>query len=324
MAPVSRIIAALLGLASLAAPAIAQDKYPSRQISIVVGFPPGGTVDLAARALAPALQKVTGQTVVVVTKAGAAGGIGAQAVAIAPPDGYTVGIATSQVSLLPAIDVLFERKPAFQRTDFIPVTRLTSEPLLFTINAELPWKTFADLVEDAKKRPGEIVYASGGLYGVSHIPVELVQKEMGIKLRHLPTAGGGPALTAVLGGNATFSMQGPAASLPHVKSGKARVLAAMGDKRQANFPDVPTLKELGFKSEYYNWTGVFLPAKTPEPIVAALEAAIAEAVKQPEFTETILKAGSAPDILDRAAFTRWFDQHGRDSEEHVKLIGKVQ
>ena len=309
---------------ALANPAVAQDKYPSRQISIVVGFPPGGTVDLAARALAPALQKVTGQTVVVVTKAGAAGGIGAQAVAIAPPDGYTVSIATSQLTLLPAIDTLFDRKPAFLRTDFMPVTRLTSEPLMLTANAELPWKSIKDMVDDAKSRPGEIVYSSGGLFGVSHMPVELIQRELGIKLRHLPTAGGGPALTAVLGGNATFSMQGPAAVLPHAKAGKVRVLAALGDKRQANFPDVPTLKELGYKTEYYNWTGLFLPAKTPEPIVAALEAAIAEAVKLPEFTEPIMKAGSSPDILNREAFTRWFQKHGDDCEVDVKAIGKIQ
>lgn len=309
---------------TMGGPAPAQDKYPSKQITIIVGFPPGGVIDLAARSLAPALQKVSGQPVIVVTKAGAAGAVGTQAAAIAPPDGYTLTVGTNQIALLPAVDKVFERQPAFSRADFLPIARLTAEPMFIVSNSEQKWTSLEDLIADAKAREGQIVYASGGLYGNSHITVELMQKATGTRFRHLPTAGGGPLLNAVLGNNAAFGFLGPAAVAPHVQAGKMRPLAQMGTARHPAFPDTPTLKERGIDLEYYNWTGVFAPARTPPHVLAALGTLVGKAIEQPEFKEPLAKAGSAPDVLTGEAFAVWFKANSEANEAAVQAVGKVQ
>lgn len=321
-----RSLGALIALLIVAVttPVAAQDKYPSKQITIIVGFPPGGVIDLAARALAPAMQKVSGQPVIVVTKAGAAGAVGTQAAAIAAPDGYTLTVGTNQIALLPAVDKIFERAPAFSRSDFVPVARLTAEPMFIVSTAEQKWTRFQDMIADAKAREGQIVYASGGLYGNSHIPVELMQKATGTRFRHLPTAGGGPLLNAVLGNNAAFGFLGPAAVLPHVQAGKMRALAQMGTARHPAYPDTPTLKELGIDLEYYNWSGLFAPSKTPSDVLAALQELVSKAVEQPEFKEPLVKAGSAPDVLLGSAFASWFKTNSEANEAAVQLVGKVQ
>jgi tripartite-type tricarboxylate transporter receptor subunit TctC len=318
------IAAALTGLLLCLSPAVAQNNFPSRQISIIVGFPPGGSLDLTVRTLAPILQKFLGQPVVVVTRAGAAGGIGAQAAAIAQPDGYTLTAGSNHFALLPAVDKIFGRSPAFSNDDFLPLARLTADPMVVTANGEMPWRTFKDLVDDAKAQTGQLLYGSGGLYGNSHVPIELIQRATGIKLRHLPLAGGGPLLTAIIGKNVTFGLQGPGPLLPHVKAGKLRPLAVMGTERLANFPDVPTLKELGYDLEYYNWTGLFAPAKTPDTVVKVLLDSIERAARDPEYADAMTKAGSAVAYLDQSSFKSWYKKNSADNEIAVTAIGKVQ
>jgi tripartite-type tricarboxylate transporter receptor subunit TctC len=302
----------------------AQDVYPSKQITLLSGFPPGGSVDLTSRALAPVLQKIVGQPIVIQSKPGAAAAIGTQAVAIAPPDGYTLTLATTQISVLPAVDQVFGRKPAFTREDFVPIARISADPSMIWANAEQSWKTFKEFVEDAKKRDGQIVYASGGLYGATHLPIEMIAKAAGIKMRHLPTAGGGPALTAVLGNNAALLAAHPGVAGPHAKSGKLTPLASMGAKRHPEWPDVPTLKELGLDVEYYQWIGLFGQAKLPEPIVKTLRDAIVKAVADPEFIAAMAKAGAGIDHQDQADFAAWWKKDSDILESVVKAIGKVE
>ena len=284
---------ALLALALLlvALPVAAQEPYPTRPITIVVPFPPGGIADLTARPLAAAMERLVKQPVVVTNKAGAGGGVGTQSVAIARPDGYMLLLGLVSISLLPERDLLFGQKPAYTRDQFVGIARLNADPPVLAVNAELPWKSVKELLDDARKRPGEITYASSGIYGASHVPMEmLLQSAGGLKMRHLPTTGGGPATTAVLGKHAALWASPPALTLPHVKAGKMRVLATWGGARLAAFPDVPTLKELGYDVEYYLWAGLFTPKGTPPAVVKALRDAVRQSVQDPEFKSAMEKA----------------------------------
>ena len=322
MRAVTLTLLCLLGLACGVAQA--EDKFPSRPITILLGYPPGGSTDTTARALAPVLERILGQPVVIVNRPGAAAKVGTQQVAIAPPDGYTVTVATTQLSLLPAVDQVFGRPSSFIRDQFAPIALVSADPSILFANASQPWKTFQELIDDAKKRPDEIIYASGGLYGTTHLAIEIVLKATGTKMRHLPTAGGGPALTAVLGNHAALLAAHPAVGGPQARAGALRPLGAMGAKRVESFPDVPTLKELGYDAQYYQWNGVFTQAKVPEPIVTIWRAAVAKAVKDPQFIEAMHKVGSGIEYLDRDAFRPWWDEDSRKTEDTVRAIGKVQ
>jgi tripartite-type tricarboxylate transporter receptor subunit TctC len=305
-------------------PALAQDKYPSRPITILMGYPPGGSTDTTARAIAPVLERILGQPIVIQNRPGAAALIGTQAVANAAPDGYTITVATTQLSLLPAVDQVFGRPPSFTRDQFAPIALVSADPSMLFVNPSQPWRTFQDLIDDAKKRPNQIVYASGGLYGTTHLAIEIVLKATGTKMRHLPTAGGGPALTAVLGNHAGLLAAHPAVGGPQVRAGALRPIGTMGTKRVASFPDVPTLKELGFDAEYYQWNGLFTQTKVPEPIITVLREAVSKAVKDPEFLQAMARVGSGIEYLDRDEFRPWWDADSKKTEDTVRAIGKTQ
>ena len=317
----------VIGTTALAAagPVFAQDAFPSRAITIINAFPPGGANDIATRPFAAALEPVIKQPVVVETKAGAGGQVGAQVAASAKPDGYTLLSHNNGLSGYEEVDKLFGRQPKTTRADFIPLARLIADPVLVLVNDQQPYKTLKDLLDDAKKRPEAIIYSSGGLYGATHLPVALLEKATGIpKLRHLPTNGGGPAVTALLGNNAQMSTQTISASLPHIKAGKLRPLASFGGKRSPSVPDVPTLKELGYDVEYYLWVGIFAPKGTPANIVATLSTAIDKAGTSDAYKTAMSNAGLQADYLNAAAFAKFWAEDAKRSDEAVKLIGRVQ
>lgn len=303
--------------------AVADESFPSRPITIVNPFPPGGQADLSGRPLAAALEKVLKQAVVITNKPGAAGAVGMQAVSVAKPDGYTVLITVPAISTIPEVDKLFGRAPTFTREHFTPLARVNADPCVVVVNAEQPWKSFKELIDDARQRPGQITYASSGLYGASHVPMEMLLQAAGVKMRHLPTTGGGPATTAVLGGHAQLwcSTTGPAA--PHVKSGKFRALAVTSAARHPHF-DAPTLKELGYDVEYYLWIGLFAPTGTPAPIVKALRAAVRQAVEDPAFRSALEKIQSPLAYQDADEFRAWWEADATRLAEVVKRIGRVE
>src|ERR671930_1581138 len=248
------VIGTAASAAAIGSAALGQEPFPARNITIINAFPPGGANDLVTRPLASALEAVLKQPVVIETKAGAAGQVGAQVAASAKPDGYTLLSHNNGLSGYAEVDKLFGRQPKTTRADFIPLARLAADPVLLLVNDQQPYKTLEEFIADAKKRPEQIIYSSGGLYGASHLPIAMLEKAAGLsKLRHLPTAGGGPALTALLGNNAQASTQTVLASLQHVKSGKLRALASFGAQRAKALPDVPTLKERGSDLVYYLW-----------------------------------------------------------------------
>jgi len=304
-------------------PAFAQDAYPSHAITIINPFPPGGAVDVVGRPFAAALEPLVKQPVVIETKAGAAGQVGAQVAANAKPDGYTLLAHLPSVSGFEAVDKTFGRTPKFTRADFIPIARLTEGPLVLVVNDQQPYKTLKDLVDDAKKRPDQIIFSSSGLYGALHLPTALVMAATGIKMRHLPTNGGGPALTAILGNNSQVLVTSIAAASAQMKAGKLRALACFSPKRAAALPDVPTLKELGYNVEFSIWVGLFAPKGTPGPVIAKLRAETKKAVESELFKKTIANVGDVVAYLDQPEFAKFWDEDAKRVESAVQLIGKV-
>jgi len=305
------------------APSIAQETYPSRAITVVNPFPPGGAVDVVGRPFAAMLEPLIKQPVVIETKAGAAGQVGAQFAATAKPDGYTLLAHLPSISGFAAVDTLFGRTPKFTRADFIPIARLTEGPLVLVVNDQQPHKTLKEFVDDAKKRPDQIIFSSSGLYGALHLPTALFMNASGVKMRHLPTNGGGPALTAILGNNSQALVSSIAAASAHIKAGKLRALACFSPKRAVSLPDVPTLKELGYNVEFSIWVGLFAPKGTPEPAIAKLRAETRKVVESEQFKKTITNIGDVVAYLDQPAFAKFWDEDAKRVENAVQLIGKV-
>ncbi len=309
-------------LTALVTGASAQEPYPSRPISIVNPFPPGGIADLTARPLAASFERLLKQPVVVVNKAGAAGAVGAQFASVAKPDGYTLLIALVSISSTPEVDKLFGRPATYTRDQFVGIARLNADPPVLAVNG--PWKTLKELVDDAKKRPGEITFASSGPYGASHLPLEMFLQAAGLKMRHLPTTGGAPATTAVLGGHAQLWASPPALAAPHIEAGKMRALATWGATRLAAFPDVPTLKELGYDVEYYIWTGLFAPRGVPANVIQTLRDATRKAVEDPEFKSSMDKAKTPVSYQDADEFKAFWDRDAQRIAATIQFIGKTE
>ena len=318
------VIGSAAAAATLSREAGAQEAFPSRPVTILNAFPPGGINDVVTRPAAAALEAVFKQPVVVETKAGAAGGVGAQVAANAKPDGYTLLSHNNGISSYAEVDKLFGRTPKVTHADFIPLGRLCADPVLVLVNDQQPYKSLAEFVDAARKEPQKIVYSSGGFYGASHLPVALLEHATGLKgMRHLPTAGGGPAIKAALGNNAQLTTQTVQATLQHVKAGKLRALATFGAQRSKTLPDVPTMKELGYDVTYYLWVGLFAPKNTPAPVLATLTAAIDKAAASPQFNEPLANVGLEPSYLPAAEFAKFWDQDVKRSEETIRQIGKV-
>ncbi len=320
------IVGSAAAAAALASgPARAQDAYPSHAITIINPFPPGGASDLVTRPFAAVLEPIIKHPVVVETKAGAAGAVGAQVAASARPDGYTLLSHITSISGFAEVDRLFGRQPKFTRADFIPLARLIADPCVIIVNDQQPWKTLHEFVEEAKKRPNDIIMSSSGLYGALHIPMALFASAAGsLKLRHLPTTGGGPALTALLGNNAQVAASSITACINQIRAGKARALASFGGKRSGALPDVPTLKELGYDVEYYLWVGLFAPKAVPEPIVARLRELSRQVAMSDKFKELMANIGQEVDYLDQPAFKAFWDADAARIEAAVRQIGRVE
>jgi tripartite-type tricarboxylate transporter receptor subunit TctC len=318
------VSSAAVAAAFAAKASFAQDAYPSRPVTVVNPFPPGGAVDVVGRPFAAVMEPLLKQPVLIETKAGAAGAVGAQFVANAKPDGYTLLAHIVSISGFPEVDKLFGREPKFTRADFIPIARLTEGPMVLVVNDQQPYKNLKELVADAKKRPNGIIFSSSGLYGALHLPTALFMKATGVQMRHLPTNGGGPALTAILGNNSQVLVSSIAAASAHMKAGKLRPLASFGAKRAASAPDVPTLKELGYDVEFSLWVGLFAPKGTPEPVVNRLRAEAKKAVAADQFKTAIKNIGDEVAYLDRSAFAKFWDADAKRVEAAVKSIGKVQ
>ncbi|HYD55805.1 MAG TPA: tripartite tricarboxylate transporter substrate binding protein [Burkholderiales bacterium] len=309
-------------LAAASALAFAQD-YPTKPVQMVAPFPPGGVADIVGRPLAAAMEKSLKQPVLVVNRPGAGGAVGMASVAKAPADGYTILIALSSISIFPVSDRINGKTPAYELKDFEPIALVTADPTVLVVSADSPWKTLKDFVETAKAHPGKVNYSSSGVYGTLHVAMEIFANAAGIQMFHVPYQGGGPALTALLGGQVHALASGPGPAAAQIRGGKVRALAAWSTERLKLLPDIPTFKELGYDAEFYIWSGVFVPAGTPAPVVSRLRTAVREAALSPEFKAAMDKAASPVTYLDAPEFRKYWERDAKRLEAALHKIGKV-
>ena len=302
----------------------AQNAWPARPITMIVPFPPGGLADLVARPVAEAMARELGQPVIIDNKAGAGGGIGMGLAARAKPDGYTVLMALSSLTVIPEADAVLGRAPMFALADLRPIARFTADPTVLAVRADSPWKTVQEFVEDVKKRPGAINYGSSGTYGTMHVPMEILSQSAGLKMTHVPFTGAGPAVVALLGGQIDAVSSGPATVLQQVKAGKLRVLAHWGGGPLGALPDVPSLKDAGYNAEYAQWSGLFIPRDTPEPIAQRLRAAARAAAQDGKVKEVILNAGSPVLFQDSGDFEKYVQADAARMAAVVRRMGKLE
>ncbi len=317
---IPRLMACALALVACSAAA----QYPDRTITMIVPFPPGGVADAVARPVADAMSRDLKQPVVIENKPGAGGGIGMGQVAKAKPDGYTILLSLSSFTVLPEADKILGRAPMYQLADLKPVARFTADPTVFVVRAEAPWKTLQDFIVDARANPGKFTYGSSGNYGTMHVPMEMFGGAAGVRLTHVPYTGAGPAIVGLLGGQVDVLATGPASIVQQIKAGKVRALAQWGEARLAALPDVPSLKESGTNVEYAQWSGLFVPAATPEPIVRRLRDAARAAATDERVKQVLGAAGSPIQYLDAPDFQRYVDTDAAKMADVVKGIGKVE
>ena len=315
-----RIAAVLLALSVGAATA---QEYPARPITMIVPFPPGGVADTVARPVAESMARTLRQAVVVENRAGAGGGVGMAAAAKAAPDGYTVLLALSSISIIPEADRLLKRPPMYELRQFTPIARFTADPTVLTVRADSPWKTAAEFIAAMKAKPADYSYGSSGNYGTMHVPMEMLKNAAAFRLLHIPYTGAGPAVIALLGGQIDALAAGPAASVQHVRSGRLRPLAHWGECRLAALPEVPSLTELGYPVTFSQWSALFAPAGAPEAVVARLREAARAAAQDPKVQQVIGGAGSPILYQDAPQFERFWADDAKKMVEAVRAIGGI-
>jgi len=303
----------------------AEGDFPNRPVTIIVPFPPGGATDAIARPVAAGLQKVWGQSVVLQNRGGGGGAIGMNAAQRLPADGYSALIQHVAWSSIPAADALFGRPPSIDTAAFTPISLLTADPLIFCVKADAPWRNWAEFVADARARPGEIAYGSSGAYSAVHLPAEMLAHAAGIRLHHVPYTGGGPLMTALLGGQIATTSSVPTVMAPFIKDGQMRALVSTGAKRVALLPDVPTAMELGYSGvEFYLWVGLFTQAGVDPALIARWRDGIAAAVAAPETLRALAGSGSVLDLRTGADFAAFLAADARRVTDAVQRIGRVE
>jgi tripartite-type tricarboxylate transporter receptor subunit TctC len=232
-------------------------------------------------------------------------------------------MALSSMVFLPEAERLYGRKPSYEIDQLVPIARVLADPGVLAAHED-SYKSVADLVADAKKRPGEISFSSSGNYGASHVPFEMFQQAAGIKLLHVPYRGGGPALTAFIGRQVDITAQAPGIINPQARAGKARLLAHWGGKRTPELEGIPTMIELGYKDvEYYIWAGVFAPKGTPAPVITRLRDAMRQIMADPQVTGIYVKAGSPPAYMDQPEFEKFVQADAARLIPVVQKIGRL-
>ena len=318
----SRFLAAP-ALSGVAAAGYAQD-YPARAINLTNPNPPGGTNQLLAQPLSAMLEKITGQPVPIINRPGGTAAVGTAYVVNQPPDGYNILVTTANLHLVIEKDKLYGIQSPYTLDQIAPLALLTADPLIMVVHPSLPVHNVKELVALAKSKPNEIVFSSSGPYGITHTPEAMFMDAAKIKMRHLPTTGGGPALTQALGGHAQVTAGGPATTFPFIKSGKLRAIVSWGTQPHPALPDVPTFQSLGYKNvEAYLWVGLFTRTGIPEPIFSKMRALIAKATADPSFKATLGKVQVVPDYRDAPEFKKFFEADHKRMAAAIKSIGKL-
>jgi len=282
----------------------AAQSYPSRPVKLVVGFAPGGAADTVARALGEQLGRIMGQPIVIENRAGAGSSIAADAVAKSPPDGYTLLIASpASISVNPALNP----KLGYKASDLVPITKVSSSPLLIVVNPATGITSVKDLISEAKKMPGRLNYATSGVGSAPHFGAAHFSQVTGVQMEHVPFKGGAPAVVSVVAGDTQVTFATPPSVLPMVKAGRLKALAVTSRERSPLMPDIPGMAEAGLPEyELSFWYGIFVPAGTPQEIVGKLFEAVTAAARRAEVNTALAREGTEVSIsrspADFAAF----------------------
>jgi len=271
--------------------ALAQGKYPSRPIRVIVPYTPGGITDVATRMVTQETARTLGQNIIVDNRPGANSIVGVEIGAKAPPDGYTL---TSVIAAHAANQTLYPKLPYDSIKSFAPVSLLVTAPLIVCVTNSLPVKTPRELVELAKAKPGQLTFASSGVGAAAHLTTELLMLTMGIKMVHVPYKGTQPALLDLTGGQVHVMLDTPGSMLPHSRAGKIRAIGMASEKRVAVAPELPTLVESGVNVVGGTWVGILAPAGTPRDVVNVLSKEMQAAVRKPELRERFITLGIDP------------------------------
>jgi tripartite-type tricarboxylate transporter receptor subunit TctC len=297
--------------------------YPAKPVTLVIPFPPGGGTDTIGRPLASVAPQHLGQPLVVINKAGGGGGVGSQFVAHAKPDGYTLLYGFSGLSEMPQIDALLGRPPAFKKEQFIPIGQFAVTAFAIMVNADARWQTFREFVEEAQRQPDELQYGSAGVYSTVHIMWEKILRATGMRLRHVPMTGGGPVMAAVLGQHVDIGhCVVPAVCAPQVEARKIRLLAVSAEERLPIYPDVPTLRELGYDVVHTNWHALMAPAGTPPEIVAKLRQGLRGMVEDEGFKGLLTKLGERVQYMSGEDFEKFWEQDYQQTGAFLQQIIK--
>ncbi len=314
------ILSAVLLCAGISAGA---QNYPTKPITMVVPFPPGGVADTVGRPVAEAMSRHLKQSIVVENKGGAGGGIGMAQVAKSKADGYTVLMSLSSLVVLPEADKILQRPPMFQVNQLKAIARFTADPTVLVVRSDSPWKTYAEFMAYVKSNPGKISFGSSGNYGTMHVPMEQLKAATSTFMLHVPYTGAGPAVLSLLSGQIEALSTGPASVKQHIASGRLRALAHWGDGRLASMPEVPSFKELGVPIQYSQWSGMFVPADTPAAVVDSLRQAAKFAAQDPRAVAALTASGTSFMYQDAPDFERFVQNDAKAMSALVTRIGKV-
>ncbi len=313
---------ACIMFAALTLNVVAQD-FPTKAINITVPNPPGGMNQVHAQPLSTILEKITSQPAPVVNRPGAVAAAGTAYVVNQPPDGHSWLVSTANLHLALEKDKLYGVKSPYALNQIGFVALLSSDPLIMGVHPALPVKTVKELIALAKSRPNELVYSTSGAFGITHTPQILFLNATQTTMRHLPTTGGGPAITQALGGHSQMTAGAPATMAPHGASGKLRLLASWGDKTHPALPAVPTFKSQGLDIEAYLWVGLFTSAAVPEATMTKVRDLARRAATDPLFKKALENLQVVPDYRDGPEFRKFFDADHQRMAVAVKSIGKI-
>jgi tripartite-type tricarboxylate transporter receptor subunit TctC len=302
----------------------AQERFPSKPITLVSPASPGGLTDIVVRVFAPYIATEVGQPVVVVNKTGAGGAVGTASVVGSAPDGYTLLLGVGAMATLPEQERLNGRKPPFTVDQLAPVASLTSESLILVTHPDSAFRSFDDVVAFARANPGKLTYSTTGPYGTYHVPLADFSREAGVNMLAVPYGGGGPALLALLRKDVDISFVSRAVGMAQIRAGKLRPLLVWGPDRLSDLPDVPSLKDGGWKTRYMLWTGLFGPAGMPAPVLASLRDAVATVMKNPALQQSLVKSGGEAAPMEGAAFEQFWQAETTRLGAVVQRIGRVE
>jgi len=311
-------------LSNFNSPVLAQENWPNRPITMVIPFPPGGVADTVGRPVADALSRSLGQPVIVENRAGAGGGIGMAAVAKSKPDGYTILMALSSISIIPEADKILGKQPSYQLDQLKPIARFTADPTVLVVRSDSPWQNYQQFIAAMRKSPGKYNFGSSGNYGTMHVPMEMLKADQKFFMVHIPYTGAGPAIVGLLGGQVDAIATGPSSIVQHIKSGRVRALAHWGEGRLGSLPDVPSFKEMGVGIQFAQWAGLFVPSGTSDAITNKIREATKAASTDDKVRSVINAAGSPIQYLDAPEFQSYLDADAKQMQEAVKKIGKVE